>query len=82
MNPRERMRAFIRREPIDRLPYQFGGPRASTFAAWRLQGLSDSRRTGPDSPAKMEPWVWASSTPAYGLCSRSAICNSSASKYA
>ena len=40
MNARERMRALIRREPIDRLPYQFGGPRASTFAAWRLQGLS------------------------------------------
>ena len=33
MTPRERMRALIRREPIDRLPYQFGGPRASTFAA-------------------------------------------------
>lgn len=42
MTPRERMRALIRREPIDRLPYQFGGPRASTFAAWRLQGLSET----------------------------------------
>ena len=41
MTPRQRMRALIRREPIDRLPYQFGGPRASTFAAWRRQGLSD-----------------------------------------
>ncbi len=40
MTPRERMRALIRRQPMDRLPYQFGGPRASTFAAWRQQGLS------------------------------------------
>jgi len=41
MTARERMRATLRREPIDRLPYAFGGPRASTFAAWRKQGLSD-----------------------------------------
>ena len=44
MTPRERMRALIRREPIDRLPYQFGGPRASTFAAWRRQGLSEEQQ--------------------------------------
>jgi len=33
---------------VDRLPYVFGGPRASTFAAWRLQGLSEElqRRWG------------------------------------
>ena len=44
MTPRERMRALIRREPIDRLPYEFGGPRASTFAAWRRQGLSEEQQ--------------------------------------
>ncbi|MDP6700034.1 MAG: uroporphyrinogen decarboxylase family protein [Candidatus Latescibacteria bacterium] len=44
MNPRQRMRALIRREPIDRLPYIFGGPRASTFAAWRQQGLSEEQQ--------------------------------------
>ncbi|PIU94707.1 MAG: hypothetical protein COZ06_17385 [Armatimonadetes bacterium CG_4_10_14_3_um_filter_66_18] len=41
MTPRERLHALIRHEPVDRLPYTFGGPRASTFAAWRKQGLSD-----------------------------------------
>jgi len=41
MTPRERFYAIARREPIDRLPYIFGGPRASTFAAWRKQGLTD-----------------------------------------
>jgi hypothetical protein len=40
MTPRERMRALLRHGPVDRLPYQFGGPRASTFAAWRRQGLT------------------------------------------
>jgi hypothetical protein len=44
MTPRERMRALIRREPIDRLPYQFGGPRNATFAAWRRQGLSEEQQ--------------------------------------
>lgn len=67
MNPRERMRAFIRREPIDRLPYQFGGPRASTFAAWRLQGLSEeqqknwsrfSREDGAMGEGKFNTGVW------------------------
>ncbi len=44
MTPRERMRALIRREPIDRLPYLFGGPRAATMAAWRMQGLSEEQQ--------------------------------------
>lgn len=44
MTPRERMRALIRREPIDRIPYQFGGPRGATFAAWRRQGLSEEQQ--------------------------------------
>ena len=41
MTPRERMLAIIRQEPVDRLPYQFGGARGATFAAWRRQGLSE-----------------------------------------
>lgn len=44
MTARERLRAVIRREPVDRLPYIFGGPRASTFAAWRKQGLSEHQQ--------------------------------------
>ena len=41
MTPRERFRALVRNDPVDRLPYNFGGPRASTFAAWRRQGLTE-----------------------------------------
>lgn len=41
MTPRERLRAIIHHQPVDRLPYAFGGPRASTFAAWRKQGLTE-----------------------------------------
>ncbi len=44
MTPRERFRAVIHHEPVDRLPYQFGGPRASTFEAWRKQGLSEEQQ--------------------------------------
>lgn len=40
MTQRERYQAIIRGDAVDRLPYIFGGPRASTFAAWRRQGLS------------------------------------------
>ncbi len=40
MSPRERFRTIVRGEQPDRLPFMFGGPRASTFAAWRKQGLS------------------------------------------
>jgi len=54
MTPRERARAIVHRQPVDRLPYVWGGPRASTFAAWRRQGLSEElqrnwhRFTGAD----------------------------------
>lgn len=41
MTPRERFYAFVKNEPLDRMPYSFGGPRASTFAAWRRQGLTE-----------------------------------------
>ncbi|MCC7491371.1 MAG: hypothetical protein IT204_03445 [Fimbriimonadaceae bacterium] len=40
MTHRERFRALVKGEPIDRLPFWFGGPRASTFRAWRKQGLT------------------------------------------
>ncbi|MBI2192246.1 MAG: hypothetical protein HYU36_09700 [Planctomycetes bacterium] len=48
MTHRERYRAILRGRRPDRMPYQFGGPRASTFAAWRRQGLSEElqRRWG------------------------------------
>lgn len=40
MTRRERFRAITRHEKPDRMFLQYGGPRASTFAAWRKQGLS------------------------------------------
>lgn len=43
MNARERFLAVVNRQPVDRMPYSFGGPRASTFAAWRKQGLSEEQ---------------------------------------
>ena len=45
MTPRERFHAILAHERPDRLPYTFGGPRASTFAAWRKQGLSEAQQT-------------------------------------
>ena len=44
MTPKERFRAIVSGEPVDRMPYSFGGPRASTFAAWRRQGLSEEQQ--------------------------------------
>jgi len=44
MTNRERFRAICRHERPDRLPFWFGGPRASTFAAWRRQGLSEDQQ--------------------------------------
>ena len=40
MTARERYIAYMQSRPVDRMPFRFGGPRASTFAAWRKQGLS------------------------------------------
>lgn len=40
MTSRERYVAYMQGKPVDRMPYHFGGPRASTFAAWRKQGLT------------------------------------------
>ncbi len=44
MTPRERFRRIVKGEAVDRMPYAFGGPRASTFAAWRKQGLSEEQQ--------------------------------------
>jgi uroporphyrinogen decarboxylase len=44
MTQRERFVAILRGEEVDRIPYMFGGPRASTFAAWRKQGLSEEQQ--------------------------------------
>lgn len=43
MTPRERFQTIARGGRPDRMPYLFGGPRASTFAAWRRQGLSEEQ---------------------------------------
>ncbi|NOZ20573.1 MAG: hypothetical protein GXP25_05725 [Planctomycetes bacterium] len=44
MTPRECFQAILRHERPDRIPYQFGGPRKSTFEAWRKQGLSEGQQ--------------------------------------
>jgi len=44
MTPRERFRAVIRHKKPDRIPYTFGGPRRSTFDAWRKQGLYEEQQ--------------------------------------
>jgi uroporphyrinogen decarboxylase len=44
MTPRERFRAVLHHQQPDCLYLTFGGPRASTFAAWRKQGLSEEQR--------------------------------------
>ena len=40
MTARQRYIAYMQSRPVDRMPFRFGGPRTSTFAAWRKQGLS------------------------------------------
>lgn len=44
MTPKERFVATVKGEPVDRMFYNFGGPRGSTFAAWRRQGLSEEQQ--------------------------------------
>ena len=41
VTPRQRYQASIHHRTPDRIYHTFGGPRASTFAAWRRQGLSE-----------------------------------------
>jgi len=43
MTARERFLAIVKGRKPDRMPYVFGGPRASTFQAWRKQGLSEEQ---------------------------------------
>ncbi len=57
MTPRERFRAVVRRQPVDRMPYVFGGPRASTFAAWRKQGLSEEQVRHWGEFVGADPWA-------------------------
>ena len=40
MTHRERILAVWKHQTPDRMPYHYGGPRVSTFAAWHKQGLS------------------------------------------
>ncbi|MBI5707839.1 MAG: hypothetical protein HZC36_12715 [Armatimonadetes bacterium] len=44
MTQRERFLTLIQGKSPDRMPYWFGGPRTSTFAAWRRQGLSEDQQ--------------------------------------
>ena len=43
MTERERFRRIVAHEEPDRLPVWFQGPRASTIAAWRKQGLHEEQ---------------------------------------
>lgn len=43
MTQRERLLAVIHHKEVERLPYSFGGPRVSTFDAWRKQGLREEQ---------------------------------------
>ncbi len=44
MKSRERFRRTFEHKGVDRMLYLFGEPRASTFAAWRKQGLSEKQQ--------------------------------------
>lgn len=46
MTSRERYIACLQGRPVDHGPHMFGWPRASTFAAWRKQGLSQGQQDG------------------------------------
>jgi len=59
MTARQRFRAVIARQPVDRLPYNFGGPRASTFDAWRKQGLSEQQQAAWGSFVGQDPAIGA-----------------------
>lgn len=66
MTPRERFVAIMNGKPVDRIYYEYGGPRASTFAAWRKQGLSEEQQKnwgdfvgsdGGTSPGKFDSGI-------------------------
>lgn len=44
MTSRQRYVAYMKGRQVDRMPRLFGWPRASTFAAWRKQGLSQEQQ--------------------------------------
>jgi len=56
MTPRARYRALVHRQAVDRMPYAFGGPRASTFSAWLQQGLSREQQARWRSFVGEDPW--------------------------
>lgn len=62
MTARQRVIDTLHFRPTDRYPYQFGGPRTSTWQAWHLQGLPDQlegaafhRWVGADVPPEDAP---------------------------
>lgn len=57
MTPRERFRALVHGEPVDRLPYAYGGPRQSTMAAWRKQGLTPEVERNWGRMLQTDPWI-------------------------
>jgi uroporphyrinogen decarboxylase len=57
MTSRERFRRIIRREVPDRLPYLFGGPRESTFGAWRRQGLTEDQEENWEAFIGQDAWA-------------------------
>ena len=64
MNPRERTLATLLFDTPDRIPFQPGGPRESTLAAWHTQGLPEDvdwqdflyRTLGIDATPARAPW--------------------------
>jgi len=57
MTSRERFRKIIRHETPDRLPYLFGGPRESTFGAWRKQGLTEEQEANWEEFIGQDGWA-------------------------
>jgi uroporphyrinogen decarboxylase len=57
LTPRERFLAFVRGERLDRLPYTSGGPRQSTWRAWRKQGLTPELERCFWQLVGGDPWV-------------------------
>jgi hypothetical protein len=57
MTSRERFHRIIRHKPPDRWPYLFGGPRESTFGAWRRQGLSEAQEAAWEDFIGQDGWA-------------------------
>jgi len=54
---RERFRRWMTGQEVDRLPYWFGGPRKSTFDAWRKQGLGEAQVADWRAFVGEEGWI-------------------------